>query len=811
METGHFHRISCWIYSRTVPPLAPDIIAYYESKWDTETNRFIKENKENIRSALATYPSEYCSFDFHIVPQPIQPVFSSEGERLNELQKKANKHHTATTDKSGIIYCSLLQDKGKEDPNTQRQMIFNIEDCTKETIIAAIRLMSRMADKFKDEILLGKGFIDRDYLEEMWQIDLKEECPDFFETNKLWLEGKYDLFFTEPILEYNEPATRLKFVPSKKLPDVNFLSDFYAEALYILYWNHFDIIKEKDLLHPDNARYKKRLNLLKQEFGKYYMVLKGVTEDTSQKELIKLQDKLDKFWKRKNFSILRNKVSDSFVDHEHKRTDSEKYAKKMVTYYEMDGELGYVRLNSRDTVVLPDSLKRIIPVEPSISVPGYKLSRYNFFQKYFNGEMVVYNPFYNTFHIFTPRETQLLLGEHIPSALKTELIDNHWLVPEDRDELKWYENTYKDHNELTNRLSLTIMPTISCDLACPYCFERKRKDFMSEETEDAIIDWIKQQLSNHTYKQLSIDWFGGEPLLRKDRVVKMSARLMSICKNYEVTFTGAVTTNGLHLNDTKLLKELKESNVKTFQITFDGDRKAHNEQKFTQSERRVGTYDTLLNNVKLYCDYRTRWGGVDQLRVRINVTDDNYNSIEGLLNDLEAYKEQIVIFFRWVYANKESNWKEYSKQEKGTKPYVGIYRLQMMALLKGFNVDDQYDKCYLRFSHCEADSHSFYAIDPNGYLYQCVHEYDQQFAIGNVRDGITKQEEYTAFHETTFANDEECRACKWLPMCHGGCRRYRINHQEHLCIDEKESMELYIDILYSKKKFVENKQNQKSE
>lgn len=286
---------------------------------------------------------------------------------------------------------------------------------------------------------------------------------------------------------------------------------------------------------------------------------------------------------------------------------------------------------------------------------------------------------------------------------------------------------------------------------------------------------------------------------------------MSICKNYEITFTGAVTTNGLHLNDTKLLKELKENNVKTFQITFDGDRKAHNEQKFTQGERRVGTYDTLMNNVKLYCDYRTRWGGVDQLRVRINVTDDNYNSIEGLLNDLDAYKEQIVIFFRWVYANKENNWKEYSKQEKGTKPYVGIYRLQMMALLKGFNVDDQYDKCYLRFSHCEADSHSFYAIDPNGYLYQCVHEYDPQFAIGNVRDGITKPEEYTAFHETTFANDEECRACKWLPMCHGGCRRYRINHQEHLCIDEKESMELYIDMLYSKKKFVENKQNQKSE
>ena len=31
-----------------------------------------------------------------------------------------------------------------------------------------------------------------------------------------------------------------------------------------------------------------------------------------------------------------------------------------------------------------------------------------------------------------------------------------------------------------------------------------------------------------------------------------------------------------------------------------------------------------------------------------------------------------------------------------------------------------------------------------------------------------------------------------------GCRRYRINHQQHLCIDEKQSMELYIDMLYRK-------------
>ena len=167
---------------------------------------------------------------------------------------------------------------------------------------------------------------------------------------------------------------------------------------------------------------------------------------------------------------------------------------------------------------------------------------------------------------------------------------------------------------------------------------------------------------------------------------------------------------------------------------------------------------------------------------------------------LEPIKKSIVIFFRWVYANGASNWEEYSEKEKGTNPYQGIYHLQIKAINQGFIVDDQYEKPQLRFSHCEADSQGFYTIDPLGNLYVCVHEYDAKYAIGNVKDGIWKDKinDYTTFRNTNALIDQECRQCKVLPMCNGGCRRYRINHQQHLCIDEKQSMELYIDMLYRK-------------
>ena len=115
-------------------------------------------------------------------------------------------------------------------------------------------------------------------------------------------------------------------------------------------------------------------------------------------------------------------------------------------------------------------------------------------------------------------------------------------------------------------------------------------------------------------------------------------------------------------------------------------------------------------------------------------------------------------------------------------------------------MDDQYDKHQFRFAHCEADSQGYYSIDPLGNLYTCVHEYDPKYAVGNVRDGILpdKEEEYKTFRTVNASIDPECRTCKVFPMCNGGCRRYRINKGKRLCIDEKQSMELYIDMLYRK-------------
>ncbi len=152
MDTAHFTRVSCWIYSRQIPPLPNNVIVYYESTWDTKTNKFIKDHLDEINAALQTYPSSYCYFEMFRVPQPFTPARTTDEEE-KVLQEKAQIYKDATSPFEGIISCALLQDKDHEEPTTQRIVTINIEDCTEEAIITAIRYMSRLADMLRTMLL----------------------------------------------------------------------------------------------------------------------------------------------------------------------------------------------------------------------------------------------------------------------------------------------------------------------------------------------------------------------------------------------------------------------------------------------------------------------------------------------------------------------------------------------------------------------------------------------------------------------------------------------------------------------------------
>lgn len=360
MENEQFTRVSCWILNRTVPPMPNDCIVYYDSSWDYKTNSFITENYEQIKVALGAVPSAYCKFNFSQVEQPTSINYDSKEEKMRAQAQKAAQYKTATNPFEGTLSCALFQDKGHEDPTTQRLLIINIEDCTRLCILTAIRYMAKLADFLKDEVKLRSGSIPEKY-RQMWQIDLANEhdecldCDDLYDTVEKWFRRDNKMLFTEPMLEFDEKTHRLWFLDNKGHKTAPFVKgNLLAQAFYILVWNHqFDGVKDIDLCcEPNDKTAIERQKQLQKELIAYYKIFKPNQSDELYEDRVM---KLCSGYGSENRNSLRSKIKKSFRD-QFKSVD-ENYAEEVVEYYAFDATPGIIKVEDRSTIILPDSLR----------------------------------------------------------------------------------------------------------------------------------------------------------------------------------------------------------------------------------------------------------------------------------------------------------------------------------------------------------------------------------------------------------------------------------------------------------------------
>src|SRR5579863_1424763 len=120
------------------------------------------------------------------------------------------------------------------------------------------------------------------------------------------------------------------------------------------------------------------------------------------------------------------------------------------------------------------------------------------------------------------RKARLLLESRAPidepragsraRELFSHLIAGGFFVREELDELTILEHQYETER-LRSQFLLTILPTFGCNLGCEYCFVGKKKGMMSQETQIHIVDFVSSYLKDHAVPSMSVDWFGGEPLL----------------------------------------------------------------------------------------------------------------------------------------------------------------------------------------------------------------------------------------------------------------------------------------------------------
>lgn len=186
------------------------------------------------------------------------------------------------------------------------------------------------------------------------------------------------------------------------------------------------------------------------------------------------------------------------------------------------------------------------------------------------------------------------------------------------------------HNQIASTLSkkiqqLIILPTEKCNFRCTYCYE----DFAIGRMKEPVLQGIERLMERRIPEltELSISWFGGEPLAARDVVLRLSSYAKKLCDEHGVALRGGLTTNAYVLNF-QLFEELLSYDQRFFQITLDGWETDHDAVR--KLANGGGTFDRIWRNLRA-----TRESGEDfTILIRIHVRRDNHASVETLVDNI---------------------------------------------------------------------------------------------------------------------------------------------------------------------------------
>jgi len=351
-------------------------------------------------------------------------------------------------------------------------------------------------------------------------------------------------------------------------------------------------------------------------------------------------------------------------------------------------------------------------------------------------------------------------------------------------------------------LGLTIAPTADCNFRCIYCFEidKLKKMEMSQDTQERLVEQVKSQASHIT--KLSVNWFGGEPLLALDSVEFMTQQFKQICIDKDIDYSASMITNG-YLFSPEVAKKLKSLDIKFVQITLDGTESIHNKRRFLEDG--APTFSQIVDNLKQSAQI---FNG--QISLRINVDRENADDLDEiesmLVNTGLIYIDNVMPNLGYIdslgggcySATQCLTRKEFVDIDYIFKKRLSKYKRNLMTMFYPT----------LRGTFCGADSCSSHVVGHDGGLYRCWADIgDDSKKVGSLVDADVKNKalllSYMMYDPT---EDENCHYCKYLPICMGGCPMHRLSEPDLRCVDMKYKLSEYMKLLPNMIK-IENEKN----
>lgn len=438
---------------------------------------------------------------------------------------------------------------------------------------------------------------------------------------------------------------------------------------------------------------------------------------------------------------------------------------------------------------------------------GWRVSRYNLSARVPDSKMVaIANLYKGTCAEYTPIEMYLL-------SVLEELGENHPIIERfakrgvivNFDERAALETMGRAACATAPGVGLTICPTMGCNFDCPYCFENHYAGQMTPEVQDDVVALAQRMLDASGSKNISVTWFGGEPLLACDVIDSLSARLMALADERGGGYTADIITNGYLLTQ-EVVDMLDRNKVETAQVTIDGIGATHDATRYLAGGG--PTFERITANLR-ECNIPFR------VNIRHNVHEGNRAEVD----ELQAFIDKLA---------EESGNDLCYYSAPVSESETADQRGKQVNILCDSNASDisirqEAGRFHAGRGHyCGAHSVWVVGIDEMGNLQKCWEAVDKpSLSFGTAHDWDPTDPLATATNPdnlTMFLNtacpipDEECRECVWLPTCAGGCPYKRL-FPGRACIAFKDNPEAYVLALHARigKKSGQDEKGEKGE
>lgn len=371
-----------------------------------------------------------------------------------------------------------------------------------------------------------------------------------------------------------------------------------------------------------------------------------------------------------------------------------------------------------------------------------------------NGHVFLYNCFTEKVIAMDPALREVLSRQDLkiiatihPQLHKT-LIHENFIIEDNYDECNACYEKLKKQLASTNSIKLTINPTMDCNLRCWYCYEKHENGSkMDDHTIEKINRYISKTMILPTLKKFHISFFGGEPLLQYDKVIKtISGNFDTLCQNLEIKGLISITTNGILLTN-DIICDLKHfSTSKSIQVPFDGGREFYNKIKKISGIN--SCYDIVIKNVISAIENNFL------VNIRCNYTAENLHSFKYLIEDLQNYKgyQNLRVSFHKVW-QAETN-------DKQTEEL-----LYLKDMLSDFRINSNLAH-WSNTNRCYADYDNNYVINYNGDIFKCTaRNFNHENRLGYISNNgdLTFNEKMQIRENGKITN--QCRECRLLPIC----------------------------------------------